>query len=201
VTLFHEEELLAVELGDCDGSSIGERVFLRECGEKGFAPDLVGGELATGDGQGKEGEVYGSGIEHVEQSRSYVFDDADVNVGMAGGKCREAAGQKVGGDCRDDAESNVALEKPAGFLDFTLGIGNLLEDGLCARQEALASFGKADFPTETIDKFCAEFVLELADLLGERGLGDVGGFGGAGKTSSSGNGAEVPKLMKFHGGD
>jgi hypothetical protein len=72
------------------------------------------------------------------------------------------------------------------------------KNGAGAREEGLADFGEAYGATEAIEQAGAEFVFELANLLGERGLGNVRLAGGAAEAAGIDDGAEVAELMKFH---
>lgn len=64
----------------------------------------------------------------------------------------------------------------------------------------MAQIGEAHGAAEAIKEAAAEFGFEFLDLLGERRLGDVAFFRGAGKGGGVGDGAEVAELVEFHGG-
>jgi len=85
------------------------------------------------------------------------------------------------------------------FGDVAAGSLEFAEDGAGAREKSFAGVGEADGAAEAVKETGAEFGFEFEDLLGERGLGDVGMFGGAGEAAGVGDGAEVAELVEFHG--
>jgi len=66
------------------------------------------------------------------------------------------------------------------------------------RANPLTELGQDGFVAVTMKKRSAEFVLQLADCLGERGLGDVAGLGRTRKIPGIAHGKEIADLMHFH---
>ena len=62
----------------------------------------------------------------------------------------------------------------------------------------LAGVGDRHLPRRPLDQRQADLVLEPADLLGERGLGDVLARRGAGEVALVGERDEVAELAKIH---
>ena len=66
-------------------------------------------------------------------------------------------------------------------------------------EEQLAGLGRDDLLADAVEERLADLVLELADLVRERRLGDVHALGGAGEAEALGEGDEVAKMPQLHG--
>jgi hypothetical protein len=108
-------------------------------------------------------------------------------------------GQKIRCNGRNHAKGETAANGVFLFVDVAPGGFEFAKDGASAREKGFAEIGEADGASETIEEACAKFVLELANLLGERRLRDVGLFGAAAETAGFDDGTEITELVEFHG--
>ena len=75
---------------------------------------------------------------------------------------------------------------------------DLGEDPARAGHQRAPGLGDRDAPRGPFDQRQSDLLLEPADLLGQRGLGDVLARGGAGEVLLVGQRDQVPELAKFH---
>jgi hypothetical protein len=176
-----------------------ETVILGKRSEEWFGEDGEGLKFVAADGESEDGEVDGGGAETFEEHGSDFLDDRDLCLRKFAGESHEMGRQEVRRDGGNDADSDGAAtgifligEIAAGGFEFT-------ENGACPGKEGFARFREADRATEPIEEACAELVFELADLLGERGLGDMSKASGAAEAAGIDDGAEVAELVEFHG--
>ncbi len=106
--------------------------------------------------------------------------------------------EQIWGDGGDDTNRNGAAHGIFLLGEIAARGFEFAEDGAGAGKKRLADFGEADGTAEAIEEASAEFVLEFADLLGERGLRDVGLTGRAAEAAGVDDGAEVAELVEFH---
>ena len=66
-------------------------------------------------------------------------------------------------------------------------------------QQDRAGLGQLDAAVRAREQLYAQLLLELADLLGDRGLGDVQARGRVAEVPLLGDGDEVPQMSKLHG--
>jgi len=150
------------------------------------------------NGEGKDGDVDGAGAETLEKNRSDFLDDGKAHLGKFARERSEMWREKVRRDGGNHANADGTAERIFLLDDIAAGGFEFTEHGAGARKKSLADIGEADGAAETVEEAGAEFVFELEDLLGKRGLGDVGLLGGAGEGAGFGDRAEVAKLMEFH---
>jgi hypothetical protein len=81
------------------------------------------------------------------------------------------------------------------LLTCGFGVG---EDAAGEREQGQSRVGEIDVAAGAAEEFRAEFVFEVADLLGEGWLGDVDAFGGTGEVVGVGDSEEVDELLELH---
>lgn len=108
-------------------------------------------------------------------------------------------GKQIGRDGGNDAESDGAAEEIFLLRKVAAGGFELAKNGAGAREKGLADLGETHGAAKAIEEAGAEFVFELTDLLGKRGLGDVGLAGSAAEAAGIDDGAEIAELVEFHG--
>src|SRR6185312_2860820 len=62
-----------------------------------------------------------------------------------------------------------------------------------------SGIGQGDLARGPVQQVDAELLLELANLLADRGLGDVEALGGTAEMQLLGDGDEIPQVPKLHG--
>ena len=74
----------------------------------------------------------------------------------------------------------------------------LLQHPTCFVQQGGAGIGEGDAPLGAVEETHAQLLLELADLLADRRLGDVQALRRAAEVQFLSDGDEVPEMPKFH---
>ena len=199
MAIAEEEEGIGAEIGEMHGRAAGEFVFFGERGEETFGEERMDIEFVAANGQGEDGKIDGADTEAVEKDGSDFFGDGELNFGKFTREGGEALRKPIGRDGGDGADNDGTGFGLQAFGDFVLGGGEFVEDRAGTWEKGLAEFGEADRAAKAVEEAATEFGFELEDLLGERGLRDVAFFGGSGEGAGVGDGAEVAKLVEFHG--
>ena len=107
-------------------------------------------------------------------------------------------GQEVRSDGGDDPDSDGPAQGILSIGHIAASRFEFAKNSAGPGQESLAEFSEAHGTAEAVEETGAEFVLELADLLGKRRLGNMGEAGGAAEAARIGDCAEVTELVDFH---
>lgn len=197
VAIAKEKERFLADVFERNGTAVSEFVFLREDGEERFGEEGEGFEFVAANGNGKNGNVDGGGAETIEEDGSDFLDDGEPRLRKFFRKGGEDARKQIRRDGGNGADGDGATDGTFLFDDVASGGFEFAEDAAGAREKGFADVGEADGAAETIEKTSTQFVFELEDLLGERGLRDVGLLGGTGEGTGVGDGAKVAELVKF----
>src|SRR6267143_4320933 len=150
------------------------------------------------DGERQDGDVDGAGSETVEKDGRDLLDDREPNLREFAREGSEARREEVRGDGGNDADGDGTSDELFTFDDIAFGGFQFAQDGVGAREKRFAKRGKPNGAAEAVEEARAEFVFQLEDLLGKRGLGNVRLFRSAAERAGFGYRAEVTKLVKFH---
>ena len=176
------------------------------------ARGMVGGEYGD-EGLGEEGDdvegvdgiavaedtgVEGSVLEAVDDlcGEGLVQMEGDEGEGLGvgaedGGEC----GEHAGADKAHVERADLAAADAAGFFEVALDVAEGAAGGL---QEGFACSRQRDGAGGSGEEGVAEDLFELADLLGERGLGEVEAEGGSAEVQFLGDGDEVAEMAEFY---
>ena len=117
---------------------------------------------------------------------------------MAARETGDHRAEKIGRDGRDGADGDGADFGSRHFLDLGARLADAPQNFSCLGQEGFAEVREPGEAREAVEKFGAEFILELAHLLRKRRLRDVLLLGRARKISRARHRAEVAQLMQLH---
>lgn len=137
-------------------------------------------------------------VQIFEQHRRNFFGDADRNRRMAARETGDHRAEKIRRDRRDGADGDGADFGSRHFLNLGARLANAPQNFSRLGQEGFAEFGEPGEAREAVEEFGAEFILELAHLLRQRGLRDVLLLGRAREISGAGHGAKIAQLMQLH---
>jgi hypothetical protein len=199
VPIAKKKKRIKAQIGETKRGSTSELVLLGEGGKEALGKEGERFEVVAADGQSENGKIDGAGAEAVEQDRSDLLGDGELNLGKFAGERSEKRGKEIGGDGGNDANGEWTTDGLLALDDVTLRGGKFVENRTSARKKGFAEFGEAHGTAKTIEEASAEFIFELEDLLGERRLRDVALLSRAGEGVGVGDGAEVAKLLEFHG--
>jgi putative acetyltransferase len=211
--LFEEGEGLFEGAGSGGGGVVDEGLVAKGCGGDGALPGarMVGGEddnEGLGD-EGGDGEAVGgvavaedAGVEGAVLEalndlggEGFVEVEMDARVRPAIGAEDGGQGAEHGGADEADVErAELAAADGAGFVEVALDVA---EGAPGAVEKGSARGGEADGARGAEEERRAEYLFELADLLRERGLGEVEAQGGASEVKLFGDGYEVAEVAKL----
>ena len=150
------------------------------------------------DGEADDGEIEFAIATQLEQVRGGVFLDDDFYFWMDFAEGRDHIRQKIRRDGGQHSHRHASAQLSVAFTQFALRHLDLGEDALRARQEAFAGVGELGAARQAVEEAFAQLLLELLDLLAERGLGNVALLGGAREVARPGHGDDVTQLLEFH---
>ena len=193
-----QEERLGAEIFQGERAAGGQAVLFGQGGEETLGEKRKRLELVATDRKGEDGDVDGRGAQAFEKDRGNILDDVEPNLGKLAREGSEMRRKKIRRDGRDDADAYGAAERVFLLEDVAACGFELAKNGAGMGKKGLAKIGEANRAAGAVEQADAKFVFELQDLLGERGLGNVGLLGGPAEGAGFGDGAEVAKLMEFH---
>lgn len=101
-----------------------------------------------------------------------------------------------------DGQQRADLQRPSLQADQLADRGprlrQLVKHVIAVVQQRFARFGKDGPLADAVEQRRADFMLEQADLLAERGLGDAQFLGGAGKMQLPAQDHKIFQLFQFH---
>ena len=167
-----DDELLPVH-----GSHVESVVVDREHDERRLEPSLPHG---------------------VRHERRVLPDQPQAHVRVAAAELGGEAGDEVGGGGAEHAEAERPAAELANVADGVARAVDVVEHALGLRAEGPTGLRERDAATGTREQLDAELGLELADLLGERGLRDEQRPRGRGEGAVLDGGEEVAELLESH---
>ncbi len=113
---------------------------------------------------------------------------------MAGVQLGEEWADQIGGERRGDAQTQVAAGEILDVVDGAFRGGQVTQcaPGMVGVDDT--GVGEAHRAAGAVQQLHAQGPLQLLDLLGERGLGDVQLFGGAREAAVFGDGEQVTQV-------
>jgi len=198
VAIAEEEKGLGAEILEEDRRALGEAMMLGNGGKKAFGEEWRGFEFVAADGKRKDGDIYVAGAEAFKEDGSDLLDDRNMRLREFAGKGGELCGQNVRRNCGDDAEAERSADGVFMFRDIAAGGLQFAKDRAGAGEKRFPQFGETNGTPQPVKEAGAEFVLEFAYLLRERGLRDVGLLGAAAEAAGVDHGTEVAELVNFH---
>jgi hypothetical protein len=199
VAIAEEEKGLGAEILEEDRRALGEAMMLGNGGKKAFGEEWRGFKFVAADGKREDGDIYVAGAEAFKEHRSDLLNDRNMCLRVSAGKGGELCGQKVRRNCGNDAEAERSADGVFMFRDVVAGGLEFAKDRAGAGEKRFPEFGETNGTPQAVKEAGAEFVLEFAYLLRERGLRDVGLLGAAAEAAGVDHGAEVSELVNFHG--
>ena len=146
-------------------------------------------------------EVELVGAQQREHLVGGLLAQAQVDAGMGRVEGREQGGRVERPDRRQRTDREAAVHEPAELLQLGDRAVELGERALRAHGQHLARLGQPDAAARAPQQVDAELGLEPADLLGERGLGDVQLAARAREVPLAGDGEERAQLAELHRAD
>jgi len=198
VAIAKEKEWVVAKILQRKGFESSEGVFLGDGCEKRLGANGKGFEFVAADGESKKSEVDGGGAEALEEQRRDFLDDGDFGVGEFARKRGEVGRKQIRRDGRDDSDRDGTAHRIALLGEVAASCFEFAQDGAGAREKGPADFGEADGAAETVEEAGPKLIFELADLLRERGLRDVGLARGAAEGAGINDCTKVAELVKFH---
>jgi hypothetical protein len=170
-----DDQRLARQVGGAHLPAGGERVVARDDQhelllEEHHAADIRRAALRVHEA---EREVELVGAQEREHLVGGLLAQEQVDAGMRGVEGREQRRRVERADRRQGADRQPPVHEPVELLQLGDGAVKLGERALRAHGQDLAGLGEPHAPAGAPQQVDAELGLEPADLLGERGLGDV----------------------------
>ena len=119
---------------------------------------------------------------------------ADLDSGVGGGEPGEQAGHVELARGQQGADRDPAADEALELVDLVAHAVNLGEHAPRARGDRLPRLGRRDAAARALEELGAELGLEPADLVRERGLGDVELLGRAGEVAVAGDRVDISEL-------
>ena len=167
--------------------------------------ELLGDELAQDQplrldplGHRQEGEVEHIVAQHLRELLARLLADGELDGGVALVEHRQRERHVHRSHRVHRADGHVAGPDAGERLHLRLGGVDLGQDPARARHERLARLGDRDPPGGPLHQGEADLLLEPADLLRERRLGDVLARRGPREVLLVGERDEVAQLPEFH---
>jgi hypothetical protein len=195
-----EDEWLVAQGGEGDAFLLSAGMACGKNRDVGFGVnggadqtvDVVGG-AAVAEKTGVETAV----LQAFEDFGSEGFMKVKTHAGVGGAILTEDGGQGGEHGRADEADvegADFSAANAAGLFDVAMDIA---EGALGAFEEVLAGGGEADGARGAVEERVAKDLFELADLLGERRLGEVETLGGTAEVQLFGDGDEVAEVAEL----
>ena len=109
---------------------------------------------------------------------------------------RKDVGQKVRAKRMQDAHPNHAAQEALAVLGQCDDVLHVSQDGSGAPGDLLPNGGQEHFRSTAFHELNAELLLQFAKLAAQRGLSDMGEFGGPTEMKRVGDRHEIAELLK-----
>jgi hypothetical protein len=140
-----------------------------------------------------------TGMHHLlELPRDVLLQQCHLDVGIAAMKRRENVGQQPGTDAGQHTEGHASTTQPLDLLYLLARLVDLEQRTLGVLQEGLTGGGEHEPPAVALEEVRPEFLLQLADLDGKRGLRQEEAVGRSRETALAGDRDHIPQLMQLH---
>jgi hypothetical protein len=198
VAIAEEEEGLGAEILEEERRALGESMMLGNGGEKAFGEEWRGFKFMAADRKREDGDIYVAGAKAFKKDGGDFLHNRKMRLRKFAGKGDELCGQEVRRNGRDDAKAKRAADGVFELGDVAASGLNFAKNRTGAGEKRFPELRETNGTPQPVKEAGAEFVFELAYLLRERGLRDVGLLGAAAEAAGIGHGAEVPELVNFH---
>ena len=152
----------------------------------------------TAVAEADEAEVEPPVVQGAKLLAAVHVEEIDGDGGQSALEGGEGRGQEVVEEVGDVANAQGGRFVPAQALDRIDDLGAEREDAFRVDEEGATFFGKADVLFRAIEETHAEFFLQVLNLPGERGLGEVKVFGAFRKAESFGDSDKITEVSEFH---
>ncbi len=193
------DEVLVAQIGDPQRGAPGEGMAVGQRHQQPVPAHHLGAHTGMLHRRAQQRQVDLAGGQRGQLRRGqHLAADPDLHArqGLAQGADQQRQ-QRVGrrADTADGQQPLGALGDAPGLL---AGVVDGVEDSHHALQVGRAGRGQLHAAGGADQQRHPELGLECADLLGQRGLGDVQSLRGAAEVQFLGDGAEVPQVTQFH---
>ena len=194
------DELLMLEVDHPDLPATGERVVLRQHDDELLHQNLLQRQAVALDalGDGQESEVEHVDAQHLRERVAVVLANGQLDLRMQLMEARDHQRDIDRPHRVHRPERHVAGLDPAHAIELLARRFELGQHTTGPRDQQVAGVGDRDPPRGAFDERQAELLLELLDLLRERGLGDVLPLRRTGEALFVGKRDQVPELAQFH---
>ena len=164
-----------------------------------IAPQMFAVQLWIRDGRQRDDGEFGSAVAD-EFVRGFGVDELDVqfDVGEALRKCFQHRCQPVQSDVVARGHREAAVDPAVEVAQHHFRVGEFAEQFERPRLEQRARLREVDPFADAVEQRYADAGFQRLDSFGDRGLGQVQLFGGAGKRSGLGDGDECLQFIPFH---
>ncbi len=193
-----DDEPLAFQVRQRDGTFARERMARRQGQQQFFAKQIAHLKPRIGDGAADQRQVDFISQRQFQQARGGVFLHHDFHPGKLFREPRHYIRQQIRRDGRQHPDGQRAAQQTARIRRLAPGGVHFLQDFDRAAQKRFAMRGQAGLAFQPVKQAFAQFVLQLLNLLTQRGLGDVALLGGPGEVARARHGDHIAKLVHFH---
>ncbi|MDT4821350.1 hypothetical protein FQZ97_545250 [compost metagenome] len=151
-------------------------------------------------GQDQHADVDFAGHQQVLYIRPLVFHHAGLHVGVGALEAVDQVGQIIAGHQAGHAYGQAAGNLVGALLQAALGVLHGRQDQVRLAQELVALVGEGHALGVTLEQAHADFLFQLLDGEGQRGLRDEHRLCGGGDRTGLGDGDEVADLAEGHHG-
>ena len=187
------------EVGDADlwrcrgaaGSERGDGLFLAQSLDGEIVGDLAG--------QQAEGRVELVGGEEAKHVGGDPLAQADFDAGVRLAEAGQQPGDVEVARRRERPDPDTPAHDAAKLIDLLTCTVHFRQDAASASSDRLSRLGRADPAARALEQRSSQLLLEPADLVRERRLGDAELFRGAGEVAVSSHRLDSSQLPELHG--
>jgi hypothetical protein len=182
-----------------DAAQAGQRVAVRQRREQRLAQERLDPHALHIDGRADEPQVEGAGRQRAQLLNGRALAQLQLDVGPRGPEALHDVGddrEQRRADEADAKAADLAFADPPSRGDRAVELG---QDRAGVAQERRAGRGELNAPARPLQQEHAQLVLEPAQLLAQRGLGQMQPRGRAAEVQLLRDRDEVLQLAQLHG--
>ena len=168
-------------------SLCGDAVGGRHRQQERIVEQAHGFDVRLGNRQGQHDHVEHAAREFAQQHLRLRLAQLDLQVGKAALQVGQDTRKHVGSERRNDAQRQAAGQHLAAVAGVVHEVARRGEDLIAAACDFAADVGEHHLARAPLDELDAEHLFQIANLHGERRLGDSAGLGGP---------AEMPEIQQ-----